>query len=236
MTANGTTNRATAPPPPLLSIQPIDFSLTDGTDIPAPTTTPSPSHLQPQPYPHARPRTPSLHSIDCSESAAGDAGGAGGGPLTSHPTTSTPSTSPARPSTLTQSRAHSSVRKLLGLSSLRSSFGSSRLSLALPPASRAGSSSRGTERPISARDTGSVRGKRAVSPGAMGAPPARRPRKSGGWMRRKSVLWFSAEADGGKEEALTSVREDHREVPEAEKPPVLPEISIGVGLGWNEVR
>ena len=195
-----------------LSLTPVDFSLTEGTSIPAPLTTPPPqsSSRSPSPLVTARPPT------------------AGGGPLSSHPTsaedihssffpptpdletntlakmsTSTSSNhdtdradsfrTPASPSSPSQKRskgeqqkAGQSVRKLFSLNNLRNSFSSSRTSLQAQNAS-AETSPRQTRVDPSSRPSS----RQTIT-------PQMRPRaKSGSWFRRKSGMFLMKEEEFG---------------------------------------
>jgi hypothetical protein len=185
-----------------LTLTPIDFSLTDGTNIPAPPDTPPRS---PSPIPLARPPTQ------------------GGGPLSSHPTsaedirsatlpptpdpeqevltkmsTSTSSNhdslrtdsfrtpdSPAsahnkKPSKAEQQKAGQSVRKLFSLNNLRNSFSSSRTSL------QAQSPSAETSPQPPQADSFRQR----PASGHTITPQMRPRSKSGSWFKRKSSMFM----------------------------------------------
>ncbi|KAK1061455.1 hypothetical protein LTR74_011082 [Friedmanniomyces endolithicus] len=269
----------------LLSVRPVDYSLTAGTNIPRPLD--SPPHSPAGSF--ARPPT------------------SGGGPLTSHPTTPedlyipgafppTPepeletnaktSTSTATtkgrqdsfrtplspiptantnltiPSPDLPKRRPSGMRKLLSLTSLRSSFSSSRTSLQIPQ-----SSNEPQYQPpypqYNAR-------KRPVSPSIASATasyyqpsiqsrapqqqqrPALRSKKSGSWLRRKSGMFLPSSSNAAVEDdgMLDAVDENQRpdtrdskrlKESESEPAPLLPEVGtlrggrLGGGeIGWDE--
>ena len=246
-----------------LSVKPVDYSLTAGTNIPAPLDTPPRS-----PAGSARPPT------------------SGGGPLTSHPATPedmpgaypmTPSAtrdlddlakintsmfngraekadsfrtpySPASavPTNTTSSpeqlqRRPSGVRRLLSLSSLRSSFNSPRTSLTLPrqPSDAPAPAVNNLKRP----STASVMSN-ADSTNNHPRPDLRR-KKSSGWFKRKSGMFMLNNDYTLDEVAEASSRPDTRDskrLKETVAPaPLLPEVGtlkggrIGNGeIGWDE--
>jgi len=239
-----------------LSLTPVDFSLTAGTNIPAPPDTPPASPLA-----SARPPT------------------AGGGPLSSHPTsaedihdtiypptpdpeteglakmsTSTSSnndtdradsfrtpTSPSsprqKPSKSEQQKHGQSVRKLFSLNNLRNSFSSSRTSLQTQNAA-VETSPRQPQADPSSRPAS----RQTIT-------PQMRPRaKSGSWFRRKSGMFLMKE-EGSDLDAVVEDRpasrksmEQTKQTKEDHSPaPLLPEIgNLGSGtttggdLGWDE--
>jgi hypothetical protein len=185
-----------------LTLTPVDFSLTDGTNIPAPPDTPPRS---PSPIPLARPPT------------------TGGGPLSSHPTSAedirsatllpptpdpeneafanmstsnssnhdmdrsdsfrtpgSPASANQKPSKAEQQKQGQSVRKLFSLNNLRNSFSSSRTSLQ----SQNTSSVETSPQPPQADSF-----KRPTSGHTI--TPQMRPRsKSGSWFKRKSSMFM----------------------------------------------
>lgn len=212
-----------------LSVQPINFSLTDGTSIPAPLESP--------------PRSPGGSSL-------GRAPTPGGGPLSSHPTTPEdvmpgafpPTPEPEKDGRLEradtrqdsfrtpiypasamnfptgsssspeqQQRRPSGVRKLLSFNSLRSSFNSSRTSLQLPRESV----SQGGPPQSSPAQHNSL--KRPSSPSiisttasAASRPPLRE-KKSGSWFRRKSGLFMLNSETNQLDSVEESTRPDTRD-------------------------
>ena len=229
---NGNSNRKSY----FLSVTPVDYSLTAGTDIPPPE---SPQHTPEPPTP-------------------------GGGPLTSHPATPPASenentdkfisepepnrgrtdsfrtpTSPASAAQLSSSpqtqRRPSRVRKLLSLTNLRSSFSSSRTSLSVPRSSHDTPQTNGTKRPSSPSTT-------SIPASSITPRPQLRERKSGNWIKRKSSLFLLN--DGGLDTVQENHRPDTREskrLKESSPAPLLPEIGLlgggrisGGDLGWDE--
>ncbi|KAK4553596.1 hypothetical protein LTR86_009392 [Recurvomyces mirabilis] len=246
-----------------LSLKPVDYSLTAGTNIPAPLDTPPRS-----PAGSARPPT------------------SGGGPLTSHPATPedmpgaypiTPSAtrdlddlskintsmftgrvekadsfrtpySPASavPTNTTSSpeqpqRRPSGVRRLLSLSSLRSSFNSSRTSLSLPrqPSDAPAPAVNTLKRP----STASIKS-HAESTNYQPRPDLRR-KKSSGWFKRKSGMFMLNDdniLDAVDESTSRPDTRDSKRLKETIEPaPLLPEVGtlkggrIGNGeIGWDE--
>lgn len=235
-----------------LTLTPIDFSLTAGTNIPAPLDTPpkSPAYA-------ARPPT------------------AGGGPLSSHPTSAediagtfpptpepeneglakmssstssdrnldradsfqtpaSPASKTRTPSKTPEQKQGQSVRKLFSLNNLRNSFSSSRTSLHGNRASSVETSPKQAQPESFSRP-----------PSAQTIQPQMRQRsKSGSWFKRKSGMFM---LNGGAD--LDAVVEDRPATRESEKKvevdyqpaPLLPEIkTLGNGaanggdLGWDE--
>lgn len=229
-----------------LNVTPVNYSLTEGTDIPPPAPSP---HRSPS---LAEPPTP------------------GGGPLSSHPTTP-PSergddNKPSTADTVTRDRSDSfrtptspasaaqmspnaqrpkGVRKLLSLSNLRSSFSSSRTSLSLPKGSseaqpnsnQAPTSASSIRRPVSPGAASSLAPSMTTSTTVTG-PPVRQ-KKSGNWFKRKSSLFLLNGDLDTVEEGRPDTRESKRL---KESPaPLLPEIGALKGgrmsngdLGWDE--
>ncbi|KAK5128344.1 hypothetical protein LTR85_003012 [Meristemomyces frigidus] len=253
---NGGSSRRSYMP---LSIQPVNYSLTAGTNIPAPLDSPPES-----PASSVRPPTP------------------GGGPLTSHPTTpetmagampgafpptpdpekgSSPDAStamdnpwkpradsfrtPISPASATQTqntsspseppRRPSGVRKLLSLSSLRSSFNNSRTSLHTQHPNDAPNYTTGIKRPSSP----SIASTKASSfQHSYQQRPELRSKKSGsGWFRRKSGMFMmnTEELDAVDENQRPDTRESKR-LKESSPAPLLPEIGTfgGGEIGWDE--
>ncbi|KAK3073229.1 hypothetical protein LTR53_005376 [Teratosphaeriaceae sp. CCFEE 6253] len=252
-----------------LSVKPVNFSLTAGTNIPAPLDSPPTSPAGSL----ARPPTP------------------GGGPLTSHPATpidvpgafpptpeperggavfkkpSATSTTAALPhAPLARIGSHeqpgsppeppqrrpSNVRKLLSLSSLRSSFNSSRTSLLLPRSSsdqhsqhsqQIHSQYNSLKRPSSPSIASTYASYQAS---VTTKPPPLRSKKSGSWFRRKSGMFLRDAADdtGPLDAVDENQRPDTRDskrLKESEPAPMLPEVGtlrggrLGSGqIGWDE--
>ncbi|KXL42811.1 hypothetical protein M433DRAFT_6125, partial [Acidomyces richmondensis BFW] len=201
-------------------------------------------------------------------------GDGGGGPLTSHPTTpdtvapaSQPQQHPHGPLSPTSAsnnystspRRSSGVRKLLSLSSLKSSFSNaSRSSLLLSSTSSRpshdhhhhhhhqydvnGQQQQGVKRrPSSPSVVSTVGSTNTTATGLQARPrPPKKTSGAGGWLRRKSGFFGAGGDWGGALDAVeenqgldTAVRDSKRV-----KAPVLPEIGTlgGVGLGWNEEK
>ncbi|KAK1046359.1 hypothetical protein LTR33_015087, partial [Friedmanniomyces endolithicus] len=271
----------------LLSVRPVDYSLTAGTNIPRPLD--SPPHSPAGSF--ARPPT------------------SGGGPLTSHPTTpedlhipgafpptpeperesnaktstSTATTkgrqdsfrtpmSPLPPATTNQTipspdlpkRSPSGMRKLLSLTSLRSSFSSSRTSLHIPQSSNEPqyqppyplyNARKRPSSPSIASTTASYYQPSIQSRAPQQQQrPALRSKKSGSWLRRKSGMFLpssnaAADDDAGMLDAVDeNQRPDTRDSKrlkesesESEPAPLLPEVGtlrggrLGGGeIGWDE--
>ncbi|KAK3116300.1 hypothetical protein LTR53_003490 [Teratosphaeriaceae sp. CCFEE 6253] len=257
-----------------LSVKPVNFSLTAGTNIPAPLDSPPTSPAGSL----ARPPTP------------------GGGPLTSHPATpvdvpgafpptlepergdavfkkpSATSTTaavrkdsfrtPLSPASAAMSnqasppeppqRRPSNVRKLLSLSSLRSSFNSSRTSLLLPRSSsdqhsqhsqQIHSQYNSLKRPSSPSIASTYASYQAS---VTTERPQLRSKKSGSWFRRKSGMFLRDAADdtGSLDAVDENQRPDTRDskrLKESEPAPMLPEVGtlrggrLGGGqIGWDE--
>ncbi|KAK0281826.1 hypothetical protein LTR35_002989 [Friedmanniomyces endolithicus] len=267
----------------MLSVRPVDYSLTAGTNIPRPLDSPPRSPAGS----FARPPT------------------SGGGPLTSHPTTPddlyvpgafppTPepewesnaktSTSTATtkgrqdsfrtplspiptantyqtvPSPDLPKRRPSGMRKLLSLTSLRSSFSSSRTSLHIPQSSNDPQyqppypqyNARKRPSSPSIASTTACYYQPSVQSHAPEQRPELRTMKSGSWLRRKSGMFLpsssnAAVADDGM---LDAVDENQRpdtgdskrlKESESEPAPLLPEVGtlrggrLGGGeIGWDE--
>ncbi|KAK4547711.1 hypothetical protein LTR36_000669 [Oleoguttula mirabilis] len=238
-----------------LSLQPVHYSLTAGTNIPAPLDSPPES-----PASSVRPPTP------------------GGGPLTSHPTTpeampgAFPPTPDAEkgssadgsttnsnawqprvdsfrtnysPSSATQpqntpppavepQRRPSGVRKLLSLSSLRSSFNNSRTSLHNPRTSNdAPNYTTGIKRPSSPSIA-------STTASSYQQRPELRSKKSGSsWFKRKSGM-FNLNVDGldAVDENQRPDTRDSKRMRESSPAPLLPDIGAfgGGEIGWDEQR
>ena len=230
----------------ILSVKPINYSLTSGTDIPAPAE-------EEQTHYPITPPTP------------------GGGPLSSHPTTpdnipgafprsssvkenavetsmeheradsfrtpNSPASAAHRSSSPSMQRKPSGVRRLLSLNNLRSSFSSSRTSLSM-------------SRQLTTADETHTNGvKRPSSPSqysstSSSVPPKQRLRKtkSGSWFKRKSSMLFMNQdvaMDEVDEDRVTDTRDSKRL--KENQPPLLPEINLlgdgsisGGDLGWDE--
>ncbi|KAK0316380.1 hypothetical protein LTR01_000128 [Friedmanniomyces endolithicus] len=270
----------------MLSVRPVDYSLTAGTNIPRPLD--SPPHSPASSF--ARPPT------------------SGGGPLTSHPTTPddlyTPGALPPTPeperesnakqlpsTTTTKSRQDSfrtpmsplpstttnqtlpspdlpkrrpsGMRKLLSLTSLRSSFSSSRTSLLIPQSSKEPqfqppypqyNARKRPSSPSIASTTASYYQPSIQSraPPQQQQRPELRSKKSGSWFRRKSGMFLpSSDAAADDDEGmLDAVDENQRpdtrdskrlKESESEPAPLLPEVGtlrggrLGGGeIGWDE--
>lgn len=218
-----------------LTLTPVEFSLTDGTNIPAPPDTP-PKSPAPSFIPLARPPT------------------AGGGPLSSHPTsaedirsatlpqTPDPENEPlAKMSTYTssnndmdrtdsfrtpdspasakqkQQKQGQTVRKLFSLNNLRNSFSSSRTSIQHQKENQNTSSVETSPQPPQADSF-----ERPAS--GHNITPQMRPRaKSGSWFKRKSSMFMfngngdldvvSEDRPATMAEGAKRVKEDHNTAP-----------------------
>ena len=232
-TLNGNISRK----PYTLSVTPVDYSLTAGTDIPPPAE--SPRSYTPEPP------TP------------------GGGPLTSHPATppatetestgynekptSEPNrgrtdsfrtdTSPASAAHLSSSpqtqRRPSRVRKLLSLTNLRGSFSSSRTSLSLPRGSNETPHTNGVKRPSSPSTT-------SIPASSIAPRPQLREKKSGNWFKRKSSLFLLSDGLDPVDESYPPDTRESKRLKESSPAPLLPEIGSlsggrmsGGDFGWD---
>ncbi|KAK5169421.1 uncharacterized protein LTR77_005397 [Saxophila tyrrhenica] len=238
----------------LLSVTPVDYSLTAGTNIPAPPQ--SPTKHSP-----VEPPTP------------------GGGPLTSHPshpvtpsgedtsepdysvmseatnpnrdrtdslrTTTSPTSAAQHSSSPQDPRRAGGVRRLFSLTNLRSSFSSSRTSLSLPRQSHdIQPQQNGVKRPSSPSVASTM------APSTIEPRPQLRQKKSGGnWFKRKSSMFLNGELEAVNEsprqqEARQETRPDTRESKRVKEngppPPLLPEIGslrggkVSGDMGWDE--
>lgn len=215
-TASTTTRRKSY----LLSVTPVEYSLTEGTDIPAPDTAPprSPApDLAPPPTPgrgplNSHPTTPPADEpsqMDTDSSSAREPHDEA--PRSHFISSDGASTSPRSPPTQQQyspqPRRPSGVRKLLSLSNLRNSFSSSRTSLAIPRSSHDTHNSAHPNAP----STYNPSLKRPSSPSMMSTtassiapsqhlssplqpqqpqPPLRTKKSGGNWFKRKSSLFL----------------------------------------------
>jgi hypothetical protein len=226
-----------------LSVTPVNYSLTEGTNIPPPTET-----LQP-PTPGGGPLSshPATPPESEKESIAED---------TMSPTDTnndrtysfrTP-TSPASAAQLSSSpnaQRPKGVRKLLSLTNLRASFSSSRTSLSQPRASNdthpsyATNTNTSYKRPASPGATSSLAPSTVVS--VTGGRPPLRQQKSGNWFKRKSSLFLlNGDLDTVEEAGRPDTRESKR-LKEMSPAPLLPDIGAlrggsitGGDLGWDE--
>ncbi|KAK5680590.1 hypothetical protein LTS10_007523 [Elasticomyces elasticus] len=247
-----------------LSVKPVDYSLTAGTNIPAPLDSP--------------PRSPA-GSIARPPTS-------GGGPLTSHPTTpedhhmpgafpptpepeqddsrnmpppsftkprqdsfrtpmSPVSTNPTTSSPDQAQRRPSGMRKLLSLRSLRSSFNNSSTSLQIPPQTSSGGESHyNQEQQYNSRkrakspSIASTTASYSYQPSLASQQPTLRSRKSGSWFRRKSGM-FMPTNEGFLDSVEENQRPDTRDSKrlKEEPAPLLPEVGTlrGGRLGGGEI-
>lgn len=209
----------------LLSVTPIDYSLTEGTNIPAPDNTPprSPAaDIAPPPTPGRGPLN-SHPATDYEESSHMDLVPQpsrekenGHSPPAARVMSSDgndslhTTTSPPYASSPPQARRPSGVRKLLSLSNLRNSFSSSRTSLAIPRSSNDTYSTQHTtpynssmHRPSSPSMMSTTASSIGQSQQQMPPPPLRKRKSNGNWFKRKSSLFL---LNGNGE--LDSVAED----------------------------
>ena len=241
----------------ILSVDPVAYSLTAGTNIPAPLESPPQT-----PADDIRPPTP------------------GGGPLTSHPTTpdNVPTNLPPTPEpekqSISNTRAYQpkpdnfrtpmypasaslnqqppytsngqqqqdqprrkGVRKLLSLSNLRSSFSSSRTSLNLPRTSHDNQST------ISSLKRPASPSMASTTASAWSERPPLREKKSGNWFKRKSGMFLHADMplDAVDEASSRPDTRDSKRLKESKPTSLLPELSAFGGggfddgnLGWDE--
>ncbi|UJO19763.1 uncharacterized protein CLAFUR5_10261 [Fulvia fulva] len=243
-----------------LSVRPVDFSLTSGTNIPAPLDSPPVSLSPVESVRLSRPKTLSRPPT------------AGGGPLSSHPTNDImpmpgalpPTPEPERENNTnhTDTTMHSEesnrdgaaswrsptpntnisqtspgrrpggVRRLFGLTSLRQSFSSSRTSFSIPPPS----SSYGEQSTM----------QRPQSPGVMSTtasfmpPPSMhsnqqatlRKKRSSNWFKRKSGF-FTTNENGFLDVVSEDPRPDSKRAKRSDLP-MLPEISTLSGDSVGE--
>lgn len=240
----------------LSPVKPVKYSLTSGTNIPAPEDTPpsSPSNRPPTPgggplsshptillerefaVPGAFPPTPEAemeHQSKLSTSTSGTVG--------NRDRAESYVTTPASPASTYQMPMHASppsmrrpsgVRRIFSMTNLRQSFNSSRTSLSLRP----GSSYQDVA-PSEPSNFTTATPSTMEPPSLHSSRPTNtlRKKRSSSWFKRKSGF-FAMDSDG----TLGMVSEDTREPKRwKETLPVLPEISTLVGedagsIGWDE--
>lgn len=203
-----------------LSYDPVQMSLTEGTSIPPPVHTP--------------PQTANGSSTQPTRTTKGATAASTHSDVYEPPTQgqgrSHSVRSPGAPSVTSKSPKNPGVRRLFSLSSLRSSFNSSRTSLASPSEStnNYGEDLAGVKRPSSPTDS-------SVTAASSTQRPQARPttRQTGSWFRRKSRMMPS-----GGDQALASIGEDGRPVSkkarEHSPAPLLPEVQTLAGGKLND--
>ena len=233
-TLNGNNNRKSY----FLSVTPVDYSLTEGTNIPAPAE--SPLHSPPEPPTpgggplNSHPATPPDTASENTDKAATEVNR---GRTDSFRTPTSPASAAQYSSSPQTQRRPSRVRKLLSLTNLRPSFSSSRTSLSQPGTADGPHTVNGTKRPSSPST--------ASTPASSVRPrPQLREKKSGNWFKRKSGMFMMNEELDTVNEDRKPDRPDTREskrLKDSSPAPLLPEIGSlkggkisGGDLGWDE--
>lgn len=231
-----TLNTTTRDKPLFLTVTPVKYSLTEGTDIPPPPESPVKQQPPPPPAVVAPPPT-------------------GAGPLNSHPTTperkipgaypesdvedeadtvrksTMDPTSPSSPEYTSSPPGirRTGVRRMFSLTNLRQSFSSSRTSLALPRPSNERPSTSRYDRPFTP----------SVDSIAGDSTTSGRPRRSG-WFKRKSSLFNLRGDDNTLDENSAYDPRGNKRLKSAYSVPLLPDISELAGgeldggdLGWD---
>ena len=230
----------------LLSVTPINYSLTDGTNIPPPPESPrkqSPPAFRGGPL-SSHPATPpngAMKHGDAHDSPIADE------ERTESFRSPTSDGSNANYYSSPQDRRKpGGVRRLFSLSNLRSSFSSSRTSLSQPRQSQdtLGGHQQQLHQPNGAYRASSPSMASTTAPSSRApsaAPPQLRQSKSGGnWFKRKSSMFLNGELEAVAENQRPETRESKR-LREEKPAPLLPEIDSlsggktrGGDLGWDE--
>ena len=213
-----------------LTLEPVNLSLTEGTNIPPPPESPvKPAssridETQSKNLAETTPQTPELHASDSSKERAD-----------SLRTPLSPASTGRR-----ASPRQGKPRKLFSLSNLRQSFSSSRTSLNVSRPSTENGRTHGAKRPTSPNASFSTN----TSTGREARLQPDRKIKSNNWFKRKSGFLLN----GGGDHGLASVQEgqrpstdESRRARENSPAPLLPEIGTlsggglnGGGFGWDE--